>query len=176
MGPASHLAVALQTQHPFSRPPQLEPHIEFAISMQPSPDALMAQRKRCCAALAKLCAALEIEWSAWLLHVHVDIRPIVGRRMVPFCREVSVITQSNDVPLWSDYVNGLPMAGWACHSLALPPKITVPTASLLCISAVDPPRPSSVLVRWTPAIMRRLLAVSSQLGIRNWTRRRGKNR
>ena len=138
LGPQTHLAVALQTQHPFSRPPQLEPHIERAISNQAGPAALRARRDRCCTALVNLCTALRNEWCAWLPHVHRDIRPIVGRRMVPFCREVSCITNFIDVPLWADYVCGLPMAGWACHSLALPPKLTAPTASILSISAVAP--------------------------------------
>ena len=99
LGPHAHLAVALQTQHPFSRPPQLEPHVEFAISTQPRPEALKARRNRCCAALSNLCKALHDEWEAWLPHVHSDIRPIIGRRMVPFCREVSLITLLIDVPL-----------------------------------------------------------------------------
>ena len=34
LGPAAHLSVALQTPHPFSRPPELEPHVEHAISSQ----------------------------------------------------------------------------------------------------------------------------------------------
>ena len=40
LGPASHLAVALQTEHPFSRPPQMDPHVESAITLQPDPVAL----------------------------------------------------------------------------------------------------------------------------------------
>ena len=42
LGPASHLAVALQTEHPFSRPPQMDPHVESAITQQPGPDALQS--------------------------------------------------------------------------------------------------------------------------------------
>ena len=64
LGPVAHLAVALQTQHPFSRPPQLEPHVEFAISTQPQPGALSARRNRCCVVLSKLCKALQCEWDA----------------------------------------------------------------------------------------------------------------
>ena len=87
LGPATHLSVALQTPHPFSRPPELEPHVEHAISSQPAPEILIARRKRCCKIVVKLCAALQGEWDAWLPRIHCDIRPIVGRWMVLFAGE-----------------------------------------------------------------------------------------
>ena len=144
LGPATHLSVALQTPHPFSRPPELEPHVEHAISSQTGPESLIARRLRCCEVLVKLCAALQDEWDAWLPRIHCDIRPIVGRRMVPFCREISLVTQFIDIPLWADYVCGLPMAGWACHSMALPPKLTAPSATVQSIAAVAPGHNSKI--------------------------------
>jgi len=118
--------------------------VEHAISSQPLPETLIARRKRCCEVLVKLCAALQDEWNAWLPRVHCDIRPIVGRRMVPFCREISLVTQFIDIPLWADYVCGLPMAGWACHSMALPPKLTAPSATVQSIAAVAPGHNSKI--------------------------------
>ena len=106
LGPASHLAVTLQTEHPFSRPPQMDLHVESAITLQPDPHALRSRRSRCCDIMSRLCEALNAEWQAWLPYIHRDIRPIVGRRHVPFCREVSFVSKFIDITLWADYVCG----------------------------------------------------------------------
>jgi hypothetical protein len=136
--PCKRLAPTILPEGLGPATPELETHVEHAISSQPLPETLIARRKRCCEVLVKLCAALQDEWNAWLPRVHCDIRPIVGRRMVPFCREISLVTQFIDIPLWADYVCGLPMAGWACHSMALPPKLTAPSATVQSIAAVAP--------------------------------------
>ena len=57
--------------------------------------------------------------------------------MVPFCREVSYCIAWMDLGLWPDYVMGLPMTGWACHSLAFPGKLTLPSTELAEITKVD---------------------------------------
>ena len=88
--------------------------------------------------LSELRGALCGEWAAWLPHIHKDIREIVGRRMVPFCREVSHAIEWMDPQLWADYVNGLPMTGWACPSMSLPAKLTCPSATLQSVVEVDP--------------------------------------
>ena len=49
------------------------------------------------------------------------------------------------LPLWSDYVNGLPMTGWACPSIALPAKLTLPTATFQSISVVDPEHNAKII-------------------------------
>ena len=46
-------------------------------------------------------------WAAWLPHVDESIRPIVGKRMVPFCKEVSFAIEWLDLQLWADYFNGI---------------------------------------------------------------------
>ena len=72
------------------------------------------------------------------LHIDIDIGAIVGRRMAPFCREVSCIVTWGDLQLWADYVNGLLMTGWACPSLALPAKLTPQSSTLQSVAEVNP--------------------------------------
>ena len=131
LGADAHLSVALTTQHPFLRSPELEQHLENALVSQSNNVAdLVALRLDVCSALDLLCETLRGEWAGWSPYVHNDIRPIVLRRMVPFCKEFSFICEFLDLGLWPDYVNGLPMAGWAQHSGVLPAKLTSPTSSL----------------------------------------------
>ena len=138
LGPEAHLKVALEMQHPFARPPELDVHIEDAINAQPSdPGILIARRSEECKVLGLLRDALVQEWEGWLPQINIKIRPIVGRRMVPFCREVSYCIAWMDLGLWPDYVMGLPMTGWACHSLAFPGKLTLPSTELAEITKVD---------------------------------------
>ena len=80
--------------------------------------------------LTELRDALCDELAAWLPHVDGSIRPLVGKRMVLLCGEVSVAIEWLYLKLCVDYVNGLPMTGWACTSLSLPAKLTCPTTTL----------------------------------------------
>ena len=72
-----------------------------------------------------------------LPRVETSIRAIVGRRAVPFCREVSYVVGWRDPPLWPDYVSGLPMTGWACPALALPSKLTSLSRSVDSLLSID---------------------------------------
>lgn len=138
--------MALRTQHPFACSPNLDPHTEAAIYAQLDVvSTLVQQRRQCCTVLSELRDALADETAAWLPHIHTEIRAIVGCRMVPFCREVPCITNGRGLQLWAGYVNGLPMKGWACPSLALPAKLTTPSASLRSVVEVDLAHNSKIL-------------------------------
>jgi hypothetical protein len=137
IGPVAHLSVALSTQHPFLRRAEMDRHIESALVAQhDSSGDLISHRSMVCDILDDLKTSVVMEWETWLPFVHEDIREIVGRRLVPFCREISFVVQWCDPPLWSDFVQGLPMAGWACPSLALPAKLTIPIAGGESVDAV----------------------------------------
>ena len=127
LGPVTHLETALALQHPFARPPSLGGHLEDAVREQPEcPQDLIQARENVCELIRVLADAVHDEYVLWIEFVHPRIREIVRKRLVPFCREVSYITNWPDPTLWSGYVQGLPMFGWAEPSLHLPPKLTVP--------------------------------------------------
>ena len=131
LGPAAHLEVALSTQHPFARPPSLDAHLEECYtSQQRDPAELIRYRTSLAPLLVELADAVRDEYTQWSQFIHARIRTIVVRRLVPFCREVSICAEWGDPTLWSGYVQGLPMLGWAEHSLHLPNKITVPRCTI----------------------------------------------
>ena len=127
LGPVAHLKVALSIQHPFLRTTALEPVAEKALEDQhDDPRDLIAFRNEVSKLVSELAAAVEPEWQGWLPFVDERIRPIVGRRNVAFCRELSYCTSHADLLLWPSYVLGLRMIGWAERSAVLPSKTTLP--------------------------------------------------
>ena len=127
LGPAAHLSVALTIQHPFLRQPSMGSGADAALASQPEDyRVLIRRREKVTTLLSKLKIALDDEWANWAPLVHERIRPIVSRRHVPFCRELSHCTSFIDNCLWPAYVLGLRMTGWAEPSFALPSKLTTP--------------------------------------------------
>jgi len=127
LGPVTHLASALAMQHPFLRTTSLSQVSESALKMQDDvPQELINRRSEVAALLQLLATLTSQEWISWLPFVDSRIRPIVGRRNIPFCRELSYCTSHLDLWLWPSYVLGLPMLGWAERSVVLPSKLTRP--------------------------------------------------
>ena len=128
LGPSTHLSVALALQHPFVRVPASSLLEQDTLRRQHAdPWGLISSRLKAVDILLLLSDALKAEYEFWLPYVNSDIRPIVARRHIPFCREVSFITAFGDVCLWPAYVLGLRMSGWAEPSSVLPVKMTIPT-------------------------------------------------
>ena len=126
LGPAVHLSVSLAVQHPFLRAPSLGCDAEAALASQPDDyRTLILRRAKVTKVLSELKSGLDDEWLSWAPMVHEQIRPVVSRRHVPSCRELSHCTSFIDACLWHAYVLGLRMTGWAEPSLALPAKLTV---------------------------------------------------
>ena len=57
---------------------------------------LVAKRLEVCSVLNLSCEALRGEWNVWSKYVHVDIRPIVKKRTVLFCRDSSFTSEFSD--------------------------------------------------------------------------------
>jgi hypothetical protein len=127
LGPSTHLAVALGLQHPFIRNPASSLLEQSTLLKQHSAASdMVAFRLKAVDILFRLCDELKLEYESWLPYVHPDIRPIVARRHIPFCREVSLVTGFGDMCLWPAYVLGLRMSGWAEPSSVSPAKVTAP--------------------------------------------------
>ena len=89
-----------------------------------------------CRVLRALYDYVRDEIDAWKECIHPDIKPIVIRRCVPFCREFSFMIHFIDVPFWAHDVQGLSMTGWALPSFSLPPKVTLLSSNVL-LDGVD---------------------------------------
>lgn len=112
LGSAVHLEVALSLQHPFSRPPPLESHVDDAFRFQHREASdLIGDRESVALLLNQLADAVRSGFDSWIQRVHVRIRPVVALRHVSICREVSFCIGWVDLSLWSEYVQSLPMGG-----------------------------------------------------------------
>jgi hypothetical protein len=131
LGPSTHLAVALSLQHPFLRAPASSLLEQSTLARQHSnPKELVLFRLRAVEIMLLLSDALKSEYMLWLPYVGERIRPIVAKRHIPFCREISFVTAFGDLCVWPAYVLGLRMSGWAEPSFVLPTKVTVPSCNV----------------------------------------------
>ena len=135
LSPASHLHVALKIPHPFTRPPSLFGPVEQAIWSQEQDPELVNQRRTCIqAALVRLADSLIQERDFVLTQVHPSVRTVLVAnkhiKNVPFLREVSFICHARDWALWSEFVLGLPMIGWARRAPTMQPREVFPTSSV----------------------------------------------
>ena len=125
LGADEHLRVALNLQHPVARNVVLKPHIHHALDNQHSnPDDLVSYRRMVLDIVMRL-AQLLVVANNWILScVRCSLRPVLAQKNLAFMREICFVVQCPHFAAVLDLVWGLPIAGWARHSLNLVQKVS----------------------------------------------------